>query len=133
MSSQRLKFESKLTTIQGDSVTIDNPFHARLHDSKIEAWLAQEGAYSVPAPSNPDSVLEGGIRLVISEREYYRPPSFSMSRQSYLRIEEEFKLPPATLHALTNESGMFCRHLEYDEKIPGKLKRIGNPAFLSFI
>jgi hypothetical protein len=106
-------------------VTADNPRHAKLHDSKIEEWLAQEGKYSMPAPSNPDSKLEGGIRLVLSERQYYRPPSFSMSKRSYLRIEEEFHLPQATLHSLTNKSGIFSRYLEYDDKAPGKLKRIG--------
>jgi hypothetical protein len=117
--------ECRLTTIQDHSTSADNPRHALLHDSKIEEWLAQKGTYSMPTPSNPDSKLEGGIRLVISEREYYQPPSFSMSKQSYLKIEEEFRLPEATLHALTNKSGIFSRYVEYDEKIPGKLKRIG--------
>jgi hypothetical protein len=79
----------------------------------------------MPVPIDPDSNLEGGIRLVICEREWYQPPSFSMSMQSYLRIEEEFSLPQATLHALTNKSGIFSRYVEYHEKIPGKLKRIG--------
>jgi hypothetical protein len=115
----------ELMTSQDHSSTVDNPLHARLHDSKIEEWLAQEGKYAMPPPSNPDSKLEGGIRLVISEREYYRPPSFSMSQQSYLRIEKEFNLPQATLHALNNESGMFSRYLDFDKKEPDKLLRIG--------
>jgi hypothetical protein len=85
----------------------------------------------MPPPSNPNSKLEGGIRLIISERESYRPPSFSMSKQSYLKVEEEFNLPQATLHALTNESGVFSRHMEYDENIPRKIKRIGISIFIS--
>jgi hypothetical protein len=85
----------------------------------------------MPPPSNPSSKIEGGIRLIISEREYYRPLSFSMSKQSYLRVEEEFNLPQVTLHALTNESGVFSRQMEYDESIPRKLKRIGISIFTS--
>lgn len=112
---------------------MNNLRHARLNDSNIDQWLAQEGIYSMPKPAGPDSQLEGGIRLVISERRYYRPPSFSMSRKSYLRIEEEFHLPQATLHALANESGMFSRFTEYDESIPGKLKRIGSYMFIESI
>lgn len=87
----------------------------------------------MPAPPNLDSKLEGGIRLIVSEREYYRPPSFSMSRRSYLRIEEDFHLPQATLHALTNESGMFSRFAEYNESEPRKLKRIGINMFKPII
>jgi hypothetical protein len=112
---------------------MDNPRHARLHDSKIKEWLAQEGLCSAPAPSDQDAKLVGGIRLVISEREYYRPPSFSMSKESYLRIEEAFNLPQATLYALANESGIHSRFLDYDEKFPGMLKRIGIYFFVSFI
>lgn len=48
-----------------------------------------------------------------------------MSKASYLRIEEHFKLPQATLYGLTNESAMFSRFLDYDEKMPGRLLRIG--------
>lgn len=54
-----------------------------------------------------------------------------MSKQSYLKVEEEFNLPQATLHALTNESGVFSRHMEYDENIPRKIKRIGISIFIS--
>ncbi|KIN06847.1 hypothetical protein OIDMADRAFT_139651 [Oidiodendron maius Zn] len=107
------------------SVIADNPRHGRLNDSKIEEWLRHDGLYAMPVPIDPDSNFEGGIRLVICEREWYQPPSFSMSMQSYLRIEEEFSLPQATLHALTNKCGIFSRYVEYDEKRPGKLKRIG--------
>lgn len=74
-------------TAQDHASTVENPRHARLHDSKIKEWLAQEDEYTMPRPSTPDSKLEGGLRVVISERKYYRPPSFSMSQQSYLRIE----------------------------------------------
>jgi len=73
----------------------------------------------------PESKLEGGIRLAISERDYYRPPSFSMSKKSYLRIEKHLHLSQATLHALANEGGMVCRFLEYDDSEPRNLKRIG--------
>lgn len=123
------QIKTRLTTTQGHSAINDNPRHLRLHDSKIEEWLALRGAYSIPKPSNSDSKLEGGIRLVISEREYYRPPSFSMSKQSYIKIEEEFNLPSATLHALSSESGIFSRYMQYDEKVSGKLKRIGINIF----
>jgi len=120
-----------LTNLQDHSVTADNPRHARLHDSKIEEWLTQEGDYAIPTPLDATSILEGGIRIIISEREYYRPASFSMSKQSYLRVEEEFNLPQATLPALVNESGVFSRHLEYDKNVPGKLKRIGISSIIS--
>jgi hypothetical protein len=49
-----------------------------------------------------------------------------MSKESYLRVEEHFNLPQATLHGLTNDSGLCSRFLDYDEKIAGKLSRIGN-------
>lgn len=48
-----------------------------------------------------------------------------MSQESYLKIEEHFHLPQVTLHALSNESGIFHRYMEYDESEPGKLRRIG--------
>jgi hypothetical protein len=104
---------------------MDNPRHDRLHDSKIGEWLALERFNSAPVATEPDVKILGGIRLIISERQHYRPPSFSMSKASYLRIEEAFHLPPATLHAFSNESGIFSRYMDYDESIPGKLQRIG--------
>jgi hypothetical protein len=110
---------------------MDNPRHARLHDSKIEEWLAQERFYSAPVTKEPGAKLLGGIRLIISERQYYRPASFSMSEASYLRIEEAFHLPPATLHTFSNESGIFSRYMVYDEKNPGKLQRIGIYVLIS--
>jgi hypothetical protein len=96
-----------------------------LDDSDIEEWLAQRGSYSPPAAPSPDAKPEGGIRLVISERKYFHPPSFSISKESFLKIEEHFHLPQATLHALSNGSGVFHRYMEYDESESGKLGKIG--------
>jgi hypothetical protein len=48
-----------------------------------------------------------------------------MSRESYLRIEEEFHLPHVTLLALSNENGLCSRFKEYDKNEPNKLRRIG--------
>jgi hypothetical protein len=42
-----------------------------------------------------------------------------MSKELYLRIEEAFNLPQATLYALTNECGIYSRYLDCDEKVPG--------------
>ncbi|KAF2189855.1 hypothetical protein K469DRAFT_762544 [Zopfia rhizophila CBS 207.26] len=106
------------------SVPADNSRYGRLDDFDIEEWLQQKGKYSPPEPPNHDARLVGGIRLIISERVSYHPPSLSMSRESYLRIEEEFHLPPVSLLALSNESGLCSRFEEYDEKEPSKLKRI---------
>ncbi|KAK2794834.1 hypothetical protein FQN51_000657 [Onygenales sp. PD_10] len=74
-----------------------------------------------------DAKLVGGFRLLISEQEYYKPPSYSISRELYLRIEEAFHLPQATLEGLSNEHGIFSHYEEYEDNDPGKLRRI---AFL---
>jgi hypothetical protein len=79
----------------------------------------------MPEHSCLDCRFEGGIRLIISESEYCGLPSFSLSQESYLQIEEHFNLPQATLHGLTNESGIFSRFLHYSEKDSDRLLKIG--------
>jgi hypothetical protein len=95
-----------------------------LKNSEIEDWLQQKGVYSPPKPPQ-GVVLEGGIRLIMSERVFYKPPSLSISRDSYLKIEEEFHLPQVSLLTLSNEDGVSYRHEVYDEGNPSRLKRIG--------
>ena len=91
----------------------------------MDDWLQQRGKHAPPAPPSVDAKLVGGIRLIISEQEYYRPPSYSLSKESYLRVEEEFHLPQVTLVALSNEGGTCSRYEEYDKNDPSKLERIG--------
>jgi hypothetical protein len=95
-----------------------------LNDSGIEDWLQQKGVHSPPKPPQ-GVVLEGGIRLIISERLLYKPPSLSISKDSYLKIEEKFHLPPVSLLTLSNEDGVCYKHEAYDEGKPPRLKRIG--------
>jgi hypothetical protein len=85
----------------------------------------QKGDHSAPRPADQDSTLIGGIRLIILERVGYEPPSVSVSRDSYLKIEKVFHLPAVSLLALANANGICSSHEVYSEEMPSKLKRIG--------
>lgn len=103
----------------------------RLNDDDVEDWLHQRGKFAPPPPPSRDATLVGGIRLIISEQEYYRPPSYSLSQTSYLRIEEHFHLPQQTLVALSSEDGACSSYEEYESADPEKLRRIGEAHLFS--
>jgi len=42
-----------------------------------------------------------------------RPPGFGMSKEAYLALEREFKLPPSTLDAAFNYGGIFSKQFRY--------------------
>ena len=96
-----------------------------LTDDQVEDWLEQNGRYAPPPPPSTDAQLVGGLRLIISEQEYYRPPSYSLGQEAYLRIEEHFDLPQPTLVALSSEEGACSCYKEYDRADPKRLLRIG--------
>jgi hypothetical protein len=98
--------------------------YGRLHDSNISDWLLQRGEFAPPKPADEAAELVGGIRILVSERQYYYPPSLSISQSSYLQIEEEFCFPPAALHVLFTENGHFSRFEVYEEEDATKLKRL---------
>lgn len=108
--------------MEDDPSQYENVAYGRLRDSEIDNWL-EERAHLSPKLAHTDIV--GGIRIIIAERIYFDPPSLSISRASYMRIEEQFHLPHISLQALMTGNGAFCRFEEYDEKDSTKLKRIG--------
>jgi hypothetical protein len=97
-----------------------------LKDSEISEWLYQRGTCAAPEPLSPDSVLEGSIRLLICECLFYHPLSFSMSKDSYLSVEREFGLHPATLPSFRIDSGIFSYHKTYNPEDQDIVSKISN-------
>ncbi len=100
-----------------------------LTDDDVENWLEQRGRYAPPSPPSTNAQLVWGLLLIISEQEYYRPPSYSFSQESFLRIEQEFNLPQLTLIALSSEQGACSCYKQYDRADPRKLLRIGKKDY----
>ncbi|PVH70525.1 hypothetical protein DL98DRAFT_436891, partial [Cadophora sp. DSE1049] len=95
-----------------------------LQDSEISEWLRHGGAYIPPAPNPGASLHHGTVRLLICERLYYDPLSFSMSRKSYLNVERAFNLSPATLPSFSIDSGIYSQYKTYDRDDPEKVTRL---------
>ena len=49
-----------------------------------------------------------------------------MSKESFLKVEERFHLPPATLLSFSLDTGGFSRYMTYDSANSSKVKRIGS-------
>jgi hypothetical protein len=98
-------------------------------EKNVTGWLHQTAAFEPLSNQQSSGRIEGGIRLIMCERENHRP-SMTMSRQVYEKVEQQFELHPTTLPALFMHGGLYVKYLERDSATdqPTKLRIVVKAA-----
>lgn len=96
--------QRSLQLLQANSVVEDIQSGA-LKESEIESWLSRTDT----------EIVEGGIRLLVLQREKYQPMDYPVSDETFQKIENHFHLHAATLPSFSSDSGTYSRYLEFDD------------------
>ncbi|EKG17621.1 hypothetical protein MPH_05069 [Macrophomina phaseolina MS6] len=80
-----------------------NCFAGIIQDDHVADWLNQRGSFAL-RKNNLYRKVTGGIRILVCEQRGSDPLNFPISRESYLRMEKDFRLSPATLPYFKNSS-----------------------------